>query len=946
MSVGSVSQQDVRESINKVLAPFRRYVVSAAIGHYCMMALAIMLLVFFILFWADTVWPMSSTVRWIASRGAVLVTGLILFLYSFLRAYQTTNSTIARKLDRQLSTGGEVLAGLQLATTSINDKHELTQGLAKIATLRAADKVRGISPNSITDWKSIQHAFLALSACAVVGACIAIAVPSIAWNQFQRFLYPSSDIPPYTGVLIELELEKSTVVYGSDAFAKATIQAGKVDRVQLVVRTDTGSEQSLPMLAQNDSTYQAVLTRVTEPLTIYARSGNSRSLTRRIEVQLTPKILPPKVQITPPAYTRAATYKGLIPERGIAGLAGTVVDWEVTSNRPLSKGLLRVVDRDGSEERIELKPTATGELATTVVGILTLTKNATFELSVHDVDGMESQENVTGNISILEDRRPVVRITQPRQISLATPDVDLSVVVLADDDYGITSLRLFRSLNGSPSTPVDAIVGQGSRAEGNWVLPLPQFGLSEGDEIQLFARTEDNDPAGPKGAESAITKIQIISVARFQEMMIQQQGAKSIQAKYQAARRYFEQLDNALREIEEAQKELESNPSPETAKKLQEKIDAAQEAASQAAKQIQKLSERPLDVDIDQALAKDLAEMAKQAAEMQKLLEDTQPGTQGLSDQDKKRIEEMRKQTGNMEKDLQQNAIDPLNSMQSMMPLIADQSAFTRLVEQQRDLAERLKGLETADANDPTTARRIADLEAEQEQLKQSLNQLLDNIEKHANDLIENEDSKELKSTALEFVEAVRNSQASAEMSSTQETMLRDQFRESQQHADSAAKILESFLSDCQSMGDKACNNCKAKFNPSKFGNSLSQMLQKMGNMPGSSGMKAGQSPGMSLGWGEGGGYSMRMNGPENVGMYGSLPMPEASSSSGKGDRESSGIASSHQIADNGGSEGKAITQEQGQATGQSINSVPSSYRSKVSEYFRALNEQLNQSDL
>ncbi len=133
------------------------------------------------------------------------------------------------------------------------------------------------------------------------------------------------------------------------------------------------------------------------------------------------------------------------------------------------------------------------------------------------------------------------------------------------------------------------------------------FGLEPGDEIQLFARTEDNDPAGAKGAESPVTIIRIISVEQFQEMMLQRKGAESIQAKYQAARRHFDQLSSALRKVEEAQAALQQASDSEEAKqRLQQALENAQKVAEQAAEETKKLSQQPLPVDVDRELAKRL----------------------------------------------------------------------------------------------------------------------------------------------------------------------------------------------------------------------------------------------------------------------------------------------------------------------------------------------------
>ena len=148
---------------------------------------------------------------------------------------------------------------------------------------------------------------------------------------------------------------------------------------------------------------------------------------------MTPKILPPIVTITPPAYTRGSVYRGAIPDQGLVGLKGTQVDWEVRSNRPLAEGLLSIQYADGESELIKLLPGETSTTTTAVVvnssnndlppvfGSFQLNRPGQFELKVVDVEGIQSQESVRGSITILSDKRPVVRILQPQPLSLATP---------------------------------------------------------------------------------------------------------------------------------------------------------------------------------------------------------------------------------------------------------------------------------------------------------------------------------------------------------------------------------------------------------------------------------------------------------------------------------------------------------------------------------------------
>lgn len=956
MSAGTPTYRP--EEMLEGLRPFRFRAMQLGASRVVLIAAAVLLAACFSLLWLDTVWALPAAVRWAASRGSILVVGCGCLVLLLIRLRTISPEWIARRVDQATGSGGEMLTGLQLATRSVNPPTPLSSGLANIASQRAAKKLGMLNPVAVLPWDQLKRPAYYLASISIVVALVALVAPSVTWNQVRRFWAPYDDVPPYTGIMIELELEKPSVLYGQDALVRAHVEGGRMDRVQLVVQPDQGSEMTLPMLVQNERTFQAILTRVKQPLSLFAKSGASRSRRIRLDVTLTPQLLAPKVVVTPPEYTRTAPYVGPIPEKGISGLVGTRVRWEVSSNRPLSSGILKLTYRDGEEELVSLTPFQSEEddsqdsEKNRVGGFTSLSKPGQFELSVVDIEGTQSVDRATGSILITEDRRPVVRIVQPQPMSIATPDVELPVVVMADDDYGITKLTLFRSLNGSPATAVEAETTSGARVQQQWTLSLPKYKLQPEDEIQLFARTEDNDPAGAKGAESPITHIKIISVQEFQELMVQQRGAEMLQAKYQAARRHLENLAEALKEVEKAQQQLDaSSESEEAQANLQQKLEDAKQAAKQAAQEIDKLSKQAMPIDVDQELSEMLAEMGQQAGQAAESIEQmqqskqaaSQSAPQGLSEEEKQQIREMIEQMKEMQDELTESAINPLQAMQKALPLMMDQHQFVQLADQQKDLAMRMKALQEADPNDPATQRRVAELEVEQEQLKQQLDQLIENIERHADELPPNPETDDLRNGAREFAQALRESNAIQEMFEAQSQLLEDKFSEAQAAAQRASEILESMLSQCDSVGDKACENCKSSFNPSraKLGNSIDQLKAMMGMKPGRSGMKPGGNPGQGMGFGAGSGYSARSNGPKNIGMYGSVPTLQQSSSRGRGDRQSSGVQTSQAVDAN--SDGNAASEytAKGTSSGQEWNSVPANYRTKVADYFRNLSEKI-----
>jgi hypothetical protein len=937
------------------LRPFRRRAIGVMASNMALLACFGLILALVGAMWLDTIWALPAAVRWAITRPilAANLVGLVGILAW--RSMAIKNEHLADWIDNSQATGGEILAGWQLANRPVSPSGDLTESMAMLAVRRAGEKVGKIAPSSVIGNEMLHRSFYYVVGAIAVTGMISLIVPDIARNQIGRFLHPARDIPPYTGTTIELQLERAKILYGEDVIALAVVDRGLVDRMTLVSRTMDGREARLPMLAESTSQFRSILTRVTEPLDLYAVSGTSRSRVLHLDVTMTPQILPPQVVITAPEYTRQAVYRGGLPKQGLRGLVGTEVEWEVKSNRPLAEGRLSIEFEDGSSEHVLLNPskaTVDDELGL-VSGSLTLSRSGTFRLSVIDTSGIESYESVEGAITIVDDQRPIVRIVQPKPISVATPDVVLPVTISAEDDFGISSLALYRSLNGSPSSKIVGEIDGDRREEASWQLPLADYGLTAGDEIQLFARAEDNDPAGPKGSESPVTVIRIISVQQFQEMMLQRRGAESMQAKYQQARRYLEQLANAIQEIQDANEQLAANPqSPEAREALEQKLAEARQRAREASQAIEKLSRQAMPVDVDQELAKRLAEMSELANQIGQQLDGIQPESdQPLTEAQQQQLEKMLAETRDGQDQLTDQAIEPMEKMQKMLPLVMDQQRFVRLTEQQRDLANRLQSLKEiqSDKPDAETTRRVAELEAEQEQLRQGLSDLLDDIQRHANDLPDDPELDDLRTTSLDFADAVRQSMAQTEMSTVQQQLLDGQFPNAEQSAANAAEILESFLSENDGMGNKACENCKAAFKPgaggAKLGNSLEQMMAMMGMKPGASGSRPGGNPGSGFGFGAGGGFAQRFPGPENVGIYGSLPNPTQQPSRGQGDSSSGTVASSlaAEMDSNGGSASESGAT--GSAGGQGLNNIPTRYRSQVADYFKTIADELGNLD-
>src|SRR5262249_5052317 len=157
-----------------------------------------------------------------------------------------------------------------------------------------------------------------------------------------------------------------------------------------------------------------------------------RSVRHRIDVITVPRLAGVRFRITPPPYTRLSAYEGPLPPSGISGLPGAKVEVWASSNRPLASGTFQV-SASGRTTSVELRPSATN--AEEVQGAFVIDRSGKAELRIRDVDGQDSQDVFSAAVVLLRDERPFIRIMEPREVSFATPDIELPVALAAEDDY-------------------------------------------------------------------------------------------------------------------------------------------------------------------------------------------------------------------------------------------------------------------------------------------------------------------------------------------------------------------------------------------------------------------------------------------------------------------------------------------------------------------------------
>jgi len=894
-------------------------------------------LLFLIGAWLDLIWELSAPWRMVILAGAGAGGAVVLGVLVGRTIRAGRDAALARRLDQAAGSGGAILTGVEL-DGPVHEAYSghapaITNGLAALAVTHAASlALRAPGARAVPARPLGRSAAVLAIELAAVGL-LAICLPGLALTQWNRFFRPLADVPPFSQIEFVVEPGDTAVLYGEHLDVRATVSGDVVERVDLVLEGAAGTEETLPMFLEPDGRWRTTLAKVTEPADYHVRAYRARSQKHRIDVITVPRIDGVRFRVEPPAYTRRAPYEGPLPKGGIAGLRGTKVQVWAESNRPLSGGRLTLISPGQPPLSIQMAPTAEGSHE--VFGYFEIARDAKFQLSVIDVaePPQASREPFGGTITLLPDQRPLVRIVQPQATSLATPNAVLPVVLSADDDYGISRLEMYRSLNDSRAlaTSIPLPAQPPRRAYETLQLPLARYGLEPGDTVKLFGRVEDNDPAGAKGSESAIVTVRIISQEDFEKMLRAEQGMEVLLSKYREAER---RMESVAKDLEELLKKLKEQPGDREADKaLREEAKRLSERLEKEAAAMRELAERSLPYDVDENLKKELEKLAKSLSDGAGQLDAMNKAPKLSNEQLQKELQKLAEKLGGDRKQFDQNAMEPLDQLAKAFPLLADASRFVILAQQQKDLAERLASLKGKDnPDDPVVKARMRDLEEEQRKLREELGTLLGDIESHLEQLPGDPQFDKLRETAAKFDADVRASGASEAMSQAESGLAEFSGTRGHQKAQEAADILDKFISRCQGMGSQ-CQGCLA-FNPSLsqcLGNSTAQLLADMG-------LGMGSGPGSGFGMGPSG-YSAMRGG--NMGLYGSLPgMGDARDSregrSGANPASPAGAQTAANPDETSRDDAGAEPEEAG--TGEAA--VPVQYRRRVGQYFQRIAEE------
>lgn len=749
----------------------------------------------------------------------------------------------ARHLEkREPGLGSKLTNVLQLHAQSQDPEADpLTRNLAQNAVATSAREVEPATLAPLARFPAMKREIKIAMTCLAAFGLLVLLLGKPAHRQLARLFDPYGDHPPvsFSWLDVTKPVEDGVeIVYGESASVEVTVSGHELKDVILEVAPSDKSSapRSLPMAARDDKTFVASLDDIRQPLTIFARSKNERSRSKRreISVELIPQLVGAELEIIPPDYTGLPPRKQKFRFAGLQALEGSTLDFTLRSNRPLGEGSLTAVTR-GEEPVEESVPLAPGPDSPPDAAEATLLVRESGQLSFHfkDVDGRSPHAIPTASLTVSRDLSPAIAITSPAGDSFIVEDHPLKFEVSASDDYGLRQIRTFLFVNGQSREPVEKnFEGVGPRHDlFTQQVSLAEMDIKPGDILSLAAEVLDNCP-DPHLSRTKPRKLEVISTEQYNEFLRKQADVASISGKY-------EDLLNRFEKLVEAQKKLAENGTTPTEQ------EALNEELEKMAQEMEEFGRDNPVYDFEKDLQQELKEMGRDIRDsVQQNKKDLKAGKKEAAKEHADRLDRNR-QGG------EDQVRQPLEDLATLHELIKDFNEFQALHEEQktlRDLTERFHAEPELNAQDRMSLQQLA---PQQRDVASALENLQEKLKHHAN-LAEEKFPKAAQS-ARDLAEAIEQGSFARLGRQSSQSMVSAEGNQSHERAthleEEMAKLIgacKGGTGQCQSEGFDQYLKIPGR-NP---GNSFAQMMQSLKFSPfgGSGGSGSGMSGSMATG--------------------------------------------------------------------------------------------------
>ncbi len=511
----------------------------------------VVLTVYGLLDWFAAFGPIVSLVL----DAALLAVLIALFLGWLARSLRLSNGDMARRADRLLNSRRRAMLSALELESWLAGRAGAGEGFQEYLAGQSVDEagrvLKGVKFGQYFPLPEIGQRLRILLLQVCVAAVVFYLNSDALQTALTRILFPLRDTPPYSRYVFSVSPKQPRVIYGGNAEVSVEITGAPVKSQVWFVTRYKGKTHRTACFQESGQRFAQKLEKVVSPLEFCFATGKARSRWHQVDLLLQPEIASALVTIVPPQYTGLPRRQFPAGKEDLAGYKHSRVELFLTSNRPLSEGLLTIRPKTGLEGDKPVKAVRTG--ANSVSFNWILQEPADLDVAVHDIRGTKNRTPFKIEQKLIPDKPPQAAITEPAAFALATPRTTVPLSGHVSDDLGLQKVELVRTVVGyrdrmttlGPETP-------DRRFDFARKVNLKTIGAQPGQVLEFYLEASDSNPAMTGVTASDVVRVQIISEEDYAVMLRARTSVDEFMRRYQVAAEEMKRLKEALRALKDA----------------------------------------------------------------------------------------------------------------------------------------------------------------------------------------------------------------------------------------------------------------------------------------------------------------------------------------------------------------------------------------------------------
>lgn len=628
-----------------------------------------------------------------------------------------------------------LINALQLYENSERDKDRFSIDLVESALVKVGDVLDKEDFRSKVDSSSLIKTSRNFTLAFVLCCILFIFFNSFFISGFDRLVHPNKNFEKNDRIEFSITPGNIEILKGEDVRVQVWVSDSTAATVQLAFTNKIEQQEIILSRTATDS-FSYLIPNVRDTLDYFFSLKNQQSDNFSIFPIERPLLRTMEIHVTPPSYSKIEPF--FLGENigDINALKGSKIKLSGLANKELASADIVF----GEKKRKPLN--FQGRRVSTDFSIV---QDDTYSIHLEDQNGYKDSSPITYKINVIPDNYPIVRIVSPGKDIDLGDDMTIPLAIEAEDDFGVSQLRLAYQLIPNGEGDIDSAAFVYSAISGydvgedqlrvllDW--DLSSVDMFPTDVLVYFAEVFDNDNiSGPKSAKSNMYRARFPSLYEMYEDVAQDQDdvTDAFEETLEKSRDLQQKLD---------QLSLEMKRSSDMDWQQQQEVEEAVQQQREIEEQLQQVTEQ-LDEMIENIKKNNLftPETLQKFEEIQQLYSDIMtPELQDLMQQMNEAMENVDEEmVKKAMEEMKLNAEEYNETLDRTIALLKKLKAEQKLDQAQKmaqDLADRQEDITKASEQPNADNQR---LEKEQDRINkdaEALENLINDLQQDAKDI-------------------------------------------------------------------------------------------------------------------------------------------------------------------------------------------------------------------